>query len=286
MDHSTRRDFVKGVGLGAAGLSLPALAAPPDSQTAPPASGVQPQTMPGRPPAAGVGAAGPARVMSIAAHPGDAFFAMGLPIALAVLQGGHGMFLSLSLGEKGSASIPPERYGAMQRDASEHAAREMGAPAAFLAYPDGEIPANDEAAFAVCDQIRSYKPGVVITHWRGSWHKDHRACYKVVNDAIFYAALPALARHAPAHSVGKLFFADNWEDAEGFTADTYLDVAPAFARWLEACAMFPMWRGETGFRYNTYYQSLAAARGCVSDFKYAVALMSPSEQLVRRAHSL
>jgi hypothetical protein len=47
-----------------------------------------------------------------------------------------------------------------------------------------------------------------------------------------------------------------------------------------------MWRGETGFRYNDYYQGLAVCQGCISGFTRAVALMSPAEQLVRRTRSL
>ncbi len=224
--------------------------------------------------------------MAIAAHPGDALFAMGAVVALQIHLGARGVLLSLSLGEKGSATVAPAQYGQMQRQATERAAATLGAHALFLDYPDGEIPASDEAKFAVCDLIREHRPGVVVTHWRGSWHKDHQACYAIVNDAIFYAGLPALTRKAPAHTVGKLFFADNWEDAVGFTADTYVDVSTVFDRWLQACAAFPMWRGETGFRYNDYYTSLAVARGCVGGFQHAVALMAPSEQLTRRVHAL
>src|SRR5262249_14302608 len=140
--------------------------------------------------------------------------------------------------------------------------------------------------FAVCDLIREHRPGVVVTHWRGSWHKDHQACYAIVNDAVFYAGLPALTRKASPHSVAKLFFADNWEDAEGFTVDIYVDVSAVFASWLQACAAFPMWRGETGFRYKDYYTSLAVMRGCLGGFRQAVALMASSEQLTRRLHAL
>lgn len=274
MDPSTRRNFLKDFGLGAAALS-----------TVP---GEQTKSMPGRPAfREGESETGrPSNIMAIAAHAGDGFFAMGAPVALAIHQGSQGVFLSLSLGEKGSATIPPEQYGAMQREASERTAHMLGATAAFLAYPDGEIPANDESAFAVCDEIREYKPDIVVTHWRGSWHKDHRACYKTVNDAIFYAALPAITRKQPAHTVQKLFFAENWEDAQDFSVDTYLDITPVFDRWFEACAFFPMWRGETGFRYNNYYHSLAVARGCLSNFEYAVALMSPAEQLIRHVNVL
>ena len=221
-------------------------------------------------------------VMAIAAHPGDAFFAMGAAVAIATHFGGQGSFLSLSLGEKGSASIPVEQYGASQREAAQKAAALIGAKALFLQYPDGQIPVNDEAKFAVCDLIRQYKPSTVITHWKGSWHKDHRACHAIVDDAIFYAGLPAFVRTEAAHGVSKLFFADNWEDAAGFVVDTYLDITPVFDHWLNACSAFPMWRGESGFRYNDYYGSLAVGRGCVSNFKHAVALMSPQEQRVQQ----
>ncbi|MHB1674156.1 MAG: PIG-L deacetylase family protein [Acidobacteriaceae bacterium] len=274
MTGSTRRNFLKEAGAGMAALSI---------GTGPLQAGV----MPGRPSNETSGSDGrPSNIMAIAAHPGDAFFAMGAPVALATHQGGKGSLLSLSLGEKGSATISPENYGEAQRFAAQRAATLIGATAEFLQYPDGEVPVNDEAKFAVCDAIRQHKPEIIVTHWRGSWHKDHQACYDIVQDAIFYAALPGLVRKLPAHSVGKLFFDDNWEDAAGFVPDTYLDITPVFERWMDACAVFPMWRGETGFRYSDYYGSMAVARGCVSNFGKAVALMSSPEQRIRHVRAL
>ena len=274
MIGSTRRNFLKEAWAGLAALSIGA-------------GPLQASVMPGRPSNETSGSqGGPSNIMTIAAHPGDAFFAMGAPVALAIHQGGKGSLLSLSLGEKGSATILPAQYGEAQREAAQKAAALIGAEALFLQYPDGEVPVSDEAKFAVCDLIRQYKPDIIVTHWRGSWHKDHQACYDIVQDAIFYAALPGLVRKLPAHSVGKLFFDDNWEDAAGFVPDTYLDITPVFERWMDACAVFPMWRGETGFRYNDYYGSLAVVRGCVCNFRKAVALMSPPEQRVRHVRAL
>jgi len=275
MDDSSRRDFLKDLGLGAAAFS----AAAPSPQTS---------RLPGQPPSGESAApsSSPRSIMAIAAHPGDAFFAMGAAVALEVHRGGQGVFLSLSLGEKGSARIAPAQYGRLQREASERAAHSLGAQAEFLSYLDGEIPVSEEAKLAVGDSIRRHRPAVIVTHWRGSWHKDHQACYSIVNDAVFYAGLPALERPQPPHDVRTILFADNWEDANGFSPDTYLDISPVFDRWTEACALFPMWRGENGFRYNDYYTSLATARGCLSGFKYAVALMSPPEQLTRRVQAL
>lgn len=225
-------------------------------------------------------------ILAVAAHPGDALFTMGSAVAQHIASGGRGVFLSLSLGERGHPTMPPKDYGEMQRAATEKAAKMLGAETAFLSYPDAEVPLSDEASLAVCDLIRRLKPGIIITHWNGSWHKDHQNCHAIVRDAVFYAGLAALSRELAAHIVSKLFFAENWEDMTGFQADTYLDVSAVYDRWIEACAQFPMWRGETGFRYHDYYRSLAVMRGCLGGFQYAVALMSSGGQREMRVRSL
>lgn len=271
MKHRSRREILKELGLGAAMLSMPAgNASPHDAQG---------QVFPGTPRQASANAT----IMAIAAHPGDALFTMGAAVARQISTGGKGIFFSLTHGENGSPAIAPSEYGAIQVAATQKAAKILGAETMFLSYPDGELPDNEEARFAVCDAIRQYRPGIIITHWKGTMHKDHRACYNIVEDAIFYAGLPAIKRKLPAHSAGTLLFAENWEDGKDFRQDLYLDVTSVYGRWVEACAAFPMWRGETGFHYDDYYQSLALARGSLArigrtdknEFKYAVALMYP-----------
>jgi LmbE family N-acetylglucosaminyl deacetylase len=229
----------------------------------------------------------PRKIMAIAAHPGDGMFTMGATLAQQIHRGGKGVFLSLSLGEKGAPSIPVKQYGDLQRSATEKAARLLGADGVFLTYPDAEIPFNEESSLAVCDVIREHKPDVIVTHWNGSWHKDHQNCHLIVHDAIFYAALATLERKLPAHSAGKTYYADNWEDATNFVPDTYIDIDAVFEKWLQACDFYPMWRGQTGFfRYHDYYSSLAVMRGCLSNFKHAVALMSDADQRTQRLQSL
>jgi LmbE family N-acetylglucosaminyl deacetylase len=225
--------------------------------------------------------------MAIAAHPGDAVFTMGAAVAAHVHNGGKGVFVSLTLGERGApASIPVDRYGEMQRAASEKAAKLVGASFEILTYPDAEIPLTDQPALEVCDVIRKHKPDIVITHWSGSWHKDHQGCHMIVRDAVFYAGLGTMTRTDPPYAVRKLFYADNWEDADNYKPDTYLDITPVFDKWMSACDAYPMWRGETGFRYNDYYSSLAVTRGCLSGFRYATALMSDPNERLNRVRSL
>ncbi len=226
--------------------------------------------------------------MAIAGHPGDAVFTMGAAVAQHIHSGGGGVFVNLSAGEKGAPrTISVKEYGEMQRAAMDAAARMLGAENVVLTYPDAEVPLNDDIALRVCDVIRQHKPAIVITHWSGTWHKDHLHCNLIVSDAIFYAGLETLARSDPAHSVERLYYAENWEDPTGFQPDVFLDITPVFEKWMQACDAFPMWRGQTGFfRYNDYYRSLAVARGCLSKFKYAVALMKDPYQRATNLTSL
>lgn len=228
------------------------------------------------------------KIMGVAAHPGDGLFTMGAVLAEQTERGGAAVLLNLSLGERGAPkNIPVAEYGEMQRTATEKAARLLGIATVFLAYPDGEIPFNEESALHVCDAIREHKPDIVVTHWSGSWHKDHRNCHRIVRDALFFAGLETLERSRAAHSVSKVFYADNWEDATGFIVDTYIDIEPVYEKWVRACDFYPMWRGQTGFfRYNDYYSSLSVMRGCISGFKHAAALMADKSQRVERVRLL
>jgi LmbE family N-acetylglucosaminyl deacetylase len=230
----------------------------------------------------------PGKIMAIAAHPGDALFTMGATVAQQIARGGAGVFLSLSLGERGAPKdIPVKQYGEMQRAATDKAARLLGAESVYLVHPDAQIPFNEESSLSLCDAIREHKPEIVVTHWSGSWHKDHQNCHLLVHDAIFFADLGTLERKLPPHTVSKLYYAENWEDATDFHPDTYIDIESVYDKWMEACDFYPMWRGQTGFfRYNDYYSSLATMRGCLSRFKRAVALMSDSEQRTNRVASL
>jgi LmbE family N-acetylglucosaminyl deacetylase len=227
-------------------------------------------------------------LMAIAAHPGDAVFTMGATLAQHIHSGGQGVLVSLSAGEKGApADVPVEKYGELQRAATQKAAGILGAKFEILSYPDAEIPFSERVAQALGDVIRQHQADMVLTHWSGSWHKDHQNCHLLVRDAIFYAGLATMNRQYPAHSVRKVFFADNWEDADNFKPDTYLDISTVFEKWLQACDAYPMWRGQTGFfRYNDYYSSLAVMRGCLAGFRHAVALMTALGERVKGVNTL
>jgi LmbE family N-acetylglucosaminyl deacetylase len=228
-------------------------------------------------------------LVAIAAHPGDAVLTMGAAAPKHIQNDGKGVFLALTASEKGApANIRLEKYGdELQREASEKAAKMLGAEFEILTYPGTEIPLNDRVAQAVSDVVRPHCPDVVVTHWSGSSHKDHQNCHLLVRDAISYADLATMSRKDPLHTVRKRFFADNREDADNFKPDNYLDITAVFTEWMQVCDAYPMWRGQTGFfRYNDYYSSLAVMRGCLYGFRHGAALMSNPTERVSRVGAL
>lgn len=225
-------------------------------------------------------------IMAIGAHCVDAEVASGLLLAKYAMAGHKATIVHLSPGEKGHPTLSPEEYAEQKRREARACARKLGADVRFLPYKDAEIPVDDGIKFAVADLIRELKPDIIVTHWKGSVHKDHTACWQIVQDARFYAGLPAIQRSLPAHYVHTLYYSENWEDMDGFVADTYVDVTEAFDTWQEACLEYELLASGSSFRYMDYYRALATVRGCLGGFKYAVGLMRPPGALVQRAPCL
>lgn len=219
------------------------------------------------------------KLMVVGAHAGDAEVTCGGLVAKLTRAGHEVVIVHMTLGERGHPKLSEEEYGIQKRREAEEAARILGAKPVFLPYRDGELPVSSEAKFQLCDLIREYKPEILVTHWKGSIHRDHKSAYRNVVDALFYAALPAVKREKPAHRVRRVFFAENWEDPRGFRPNVYVDISDVFDVWKEAASAYAFARGETGFPYIEYYTCLFRIRGIESGFKYAQALMAPSEQL-------
>ncbi len=201
--------------------------------------------------------------------------------------GHHATIVHMTLGEAGHPTLAPAAYAAQRQVEVEESARLMGARAIVLSYRDGELPVNDAIKMQVCDLIRAEKPTLILTHWKGSIHKDHIATHEIVRDAVFYAALPALPRDLPAHRVAALYFPENWEDMEGWRADIYLDVTDVWDDYLRVLRSHELMGGNiSAFRYLDYYDALGTLRGCLGGFRKGAALMMNPGAWVRRLQFL
>jgi LmbE family N-acetylglucosaminyl deacetylase len=158
---------------------------------------------------------------------------------------------------------------------AQAAADVLGAECIVLNHPDGELHADTATIQQMCDLIRKLRPDIVLTHWRGSFHRDHRAAYTITMEGGFLAALPGIERGEPAHLVRGLYYLENWEDMEDYSPDLWVDVSGVFDVWSEACRKHQLLRGEVSFDYLHYYTGLAAKRGAEVGGKHAVTLSLP-----------
>ena len=224
--------------------------------------------------AAASGQAADRTILAIGAHAGDAELTAGAILARHKRLGDRVVMLHLTLGEGGNPKMSPTAYGEQKKREALAAAQALGAEALFGPWKDGELRDSEEAARQVADVIRQVKPTHVITHWKASLHPDHVAAHRVVNAAVLLASLEGFASAHPRHrGVRGVYYADNWEDAEGFSPWLYVDVSEDLAAWKAAASSYEFVRGGISpFPYLEYYESLARVRGAVAGKRFAVAL--------------
>lgn len=202
-------------------------------------------------------------VMAIGAHIGDMELTTGGVLATMAAQGHRIVTVALTPGEKGN---PPGMPVAEYRQQKIREAREfadlLGGKSVVMDTPDGELAVTEEAKLAVCDLIRTHRPDVLLTHWKHSMHKDHEATYAIVKDAQFYAGIAGFVREQPAHYAAGPYYAENWEDPEGFRPYLYVDVSDeGFALWEKAISRHWFTVHSTSFQYKEYYTHLMSVRG-------------------------
>lgn len=217
-------------------------------------------------------------VLAIGAHMGDEV-AWGMTLASQVRQGLKVGLLYLTPGEKGHRTLSADAYEILKREESAACAEILGAETWSLPYRDGELPVSHEVKWAIADVIREARPRLVITHWHGSIHKDHTNSHLNLPDARFFAGVPAFVRSRPAHWVGQVLYAENWEDLRDFVPEVYVRVtAEDVDVWERAMRCYALFRGEVSdFPYLDYYRALARTRGCEAGCEFACAFAVPPE---------
>lgn len=226
-------------------------------------------------------------IMVIGAHTTDAEVMGGAQVLVHVAAGWRAVLVHCTLGEKGHPRLDPAVYGEQKRREAEAAAGVLGASCVFLPYRDGELPVNEEVQWQIADLIRLHRPTVILTHWKGSFHRDHRNTHLNVVEALYLAGLPAFQRTHPAHAPRAVYFCENWEDMEEYQPDIFFDVTAVFDRYLEAIRCYELVRGGISrFPYARYYDALSIVRGAVAGFERAVTLMLPGRARIQRRQSL
>ena len=204
----------------------------------------------------------PGCTVAVAAHAADMEFTAGGVLLKHARSGGQAHVVHLTLGEKGSPRLSPEEYGAQKRREAQEAARLLGATPHFLPHADGELNAGDETAGELGALFRQLQPAVAIGHWRDSIHTDHTAAYHLTRRALVMAANPHFdLGDAPPLRGCRLYYADNWEDAENFQPYVYVDISDVFDEWEQAFKCYAIGRGEGGYPYWDWYEARTRLHG-------------------------
>ena len=222
-------------------------------------------------------------VLAVGAHIGDVEITAGLLLTKYAAAGHRATIVHMTAGEKGNPRMDHLEYRRQRIREAQASAAKMGVTECIvLDHPDGELQSDEATIHEMCDLIRRLGPDIVLTHWRGSYHRDHRATYAIVMEGGFLAALPGIKRSAPAHLIRGLYYLENWEDLEDYHPDLCIDVSDVFDRWVEACREHQLLRGEISFDYLHYYTGLAAKHGAEVGVKYAVTVSLPPISRKRR----
>jgi LmbE family N-acetylglucosaminyl deacetylase len=213
-------------------------------------------------------------ILAIGAHAADMELTAGPILAHEKLLGDRIVILHLTLGEAGNPKLTPAKYAEQKRREAEAAGKALGAEVIVGPYQDALLPNDDAARLFVAGVMRRVKPTHIITHWKKSIHKDHSATSAVVRDAVLLTELEAVKTDLPPYlGVRGLYYADNWEDAEGFQPYIYVDVSDAFDQWKQAIREYEMVRGGVSpFAYFDYYTSHLQSMGALAGRKCAAAL--------------
>lgn len=185
----------------------------------------------------------PLDVLAIAAHPDDSELFAGGTLATLCQRGRRVGILDMTRGEsasRGSAELRAEE--------AAQAARILGISKRIgLDLGDGNLQNTLENRRQVVEQIRQWRPRLVITLWHEDRHPDHRQAHELVTDAVFFANVgkfPAAgerwAVEAIAYHHGNSFMAQP-------RADWIVDVSATFETKLEALRAYEsQFLAETG----------------------------------------
>ncbi len=214
------------------------------------------------------------KILAVGAHIGDAELMAGPYMCESMLNGSQCHFLALTAGERGNPGVEPKIYKAQKlAEAIEFSRRTGILYDIYDDIPDSNLLATNEVIERVKTFIINGKFDSVLTHWRGSFHPDHRQAHEIVTIAVFQLNL---LRNNSHHI--NLFYCENWEDMDSFRDEDYFPISrKAFQEWRHGVEHIEFIYGTfSKFRYLDYYTSLLTVRGCLAKHDFAVSMMLES----------
>jgi bacillithiol biosynthesis deacetylase BshB1 len=184
--------------------------------------------------------------MAIGAHPDDIELGCGGTLLRLAAMGRRGVVVDMTDASMGTRGTPEIRA----REAKA-AAKALKAERVNLGLPDGRLADGWEAQKRVIDQIRLWRPKVVITHHWQEEHPDHEITARIVKQAVYKAGLAKLDAAGAPHRPGRLF---HFVGMEAHEPSFCVDITPWWQGKLKAVLCYKSQfhhPGSAGFKGKT-----------------------------------
>ncbi|HEX8255220.1 MAG TPA: bacillithiol biosynthesis deacetylase BshB1 [Thermoanaerobaculia bacterium] len=170
-------------------------------------------------------------IIFFSAHPDDVELSCGGTVAKSVQDGLRVGMIDLTRGEMGTRGTPQTR----KREAA-NSAKALGATFRHqLDFQDGNLQTGREQELQIIEQIRRWRPTLVVCPYPDDRHPDHTRAGRIVTDASFYAGLRSLETGLPAHRPQTvLYYLQNYMVTPTFV----VDVTKSWKTKMKAIAAF------------------------------------------------
>jgi bacillithiol biosynthesis deacetylase BshB1 len=171
----------------------------------------------------------PVDLLAIAAHRDDVELTCAGTLIRAVDQGHKTGILDLTQGETGTRGS-----AALRAEEAQKAAAVMGVSERRNAgLPDAHLHNTDEARRVVVEQIRHFKPRVVILPYPVGRHPDHRIASELARDACFLAGLAKYDAPGVPHRPHKILYTLAYRE-DPVKPSFVVDISPQMERKMAA----------------------------------------------------
>lgn len=185
------------------------------------------------------------KVLAIAAHPDDVEIICAGTMLLLAEAGCELHVASLTAGDGGSATLPPQEIARLRLEEARRAAHSVGAHYHCLQFRDLTIFDDDPSNRRVTACLRAIDPHIVFTHPPADYLSDHEATSRLVRNACFAAPVrnydtSMVSAAAPTAAIPHLFYAHPIEGLDIFGRPVpprfYVDISDTFDRKLAMLA--------------------------------------------------
>lgn len=168
-------------------------------------------------------------LLAIAAHRDDVELTCAGTLLKAADQGYRTGILDLTAGETGTRGS-----AVLRSEEAEAAARVLGvAERRNAGLPDAHLANSDETRRVVVEQLRYFRPRVVILPFPVGRHPDHRVASELGRDACYLAGLTRYDAAGEPHRPHKILYALAYRE-DPVKPSFVVDISDQFARKMES----------------------------------------------------